>query len=58
MRELFHNSKIKNKEHRMAIYHCSVSVTSRSSGRSSVAYREAEKITDIRTGVVHDYSRK
>ena len=45
----------------MAIYHCSVSVTSRSGGSSSVAsaaYREAEKITDHRTGIVHDYSRK
>jgi hypothetical protein len=42
----------------MAIYHCSVTVTSRSSGASSVAavaYREGEKITDERTGLIHDY---
>lgn len=45
----------------MAIYHCSFSVGSRSSGSSSVAsaaYREGEKIEDKRTGVIHDYSRK
>ncbi|WP_299011844.1 MobQ family relaxase [uncultured Shewanella sp.] len=45
----------------MAIYHCNVSVGSRSSGRSSTAacaYREGKKITDQRTGLTHDYSRK
>ena len=45
----------------MAIYHCSFSVSSRSSGSSSIAsaaYREGEKIEDKRTGVIHDYSRK
>jgi hypothetical protein len=45
----------------MAIYHCSVTVTSRSSGASSVAavaYREGEKITDERTGLIHDYHKK
>ena len=45
----------------MAIYHCSFSVGSRSSGSSSVAsaaYREGEKIEDKRTGIIHDYSRK
>jgi ATP-dependent exoDNAse (exonuclease V) alpha subunit len=45
----------------MAIYHCSVSIGSRSSGSSSVAasaYREGKKIRDNRTGLTHDYSRK
>lgn len=45
----------------MAIYHHSVSLISRKSGRSataSAAYRAGEKIEDTRTGEVHDYSRK
>jgi len=45
----------------MAIYHCNVSIATRSKGSSSVAslaYRQGEKITDNRTGIVHDYSRK
>jgi len=45
----------------MAIYHCSVKIIGRSSGRSSVAasaYRAGQKITDERTGLTHDYSRK
>ena len=45
----------------MSIYHCSVSIATRSKGSSSVgsvAYREGNKITDHRTGIVHDYSRK
>lgn len=45
----------------MPIYHCNVSVGSRSGGRSSTAasaYREGKKITDQRTGLTHDYSRK
>jgi len=45
----------------MAIYHCSVKVISRSSGRSSTAaaaYRAAEKIEDQRTGLTHDFTRK
>lgn len=45
----------------MAIYHCSVKIGSRSNGASSVAscaYREGNKFTDERLGVVHDYSRK
>lgn len=45
----------------MAIFHCNVSIGSRSSGRSSTAacaYREGKKITDSRTGITHDYSRK
>ena len=46
---------------KMAIYHCSVSVGSRSNGSSAVAsdaYREGKKITNERTGEIHDYSRK
>lgn len=45
----------------MAIYHCSVQVISRSSGRSAVAcaaYRAGDKITNEETGIVSDFSRK
>jgi len=45
----------------MAIYHCTTKPISRSSGRSataSSAYRASEKITDLRTGLVHDYTKK
>ncbi|MHB1656117.1 MAG: MobQ family relaxase [Burkholderiales bacterium] len=45
----------------MAIYHCGVSVISRSAGLSScaaAAYRAGEKITDKLTGLTHDYTRK
>lgn len=45
----------------MAIYHCSVKVISRSSGRSSVgasAYRSGSKLYDERSGLNHDYTKK
>lgn len=45
----------------MAIYHLSVQPLSRSKGRSSVAavaYRAGVKLTDDRTGLVHDYTKK
>jgi hypothetical protein len=45
----------------MAIYHLSAQVIGRSSGRSATAaaaYRAAIQITDVRTGLLHDYSRK
>lgn len=45
----------------MAIYHCSAKNISRSSGRTataSAAYRTATEITDKRTGLIHDYTRK
>ena len=45
----------------MAIYHLSVKTISRSAGRSataSAAYRAGVKITDERTGELHDYIRK
>jgi len=45
----------------MAIYHCSVKIIGRSSGRSSVAaaaYRAGQKITNERDGITHDYSHK
>ena len=45
----------------MAIYHNSVSIIQRSAGRSSVAaaaYRSGQKLTDERTGIIHDYTRK
>ena len=45
----------------MAIFHLSVKTVSRSAGRSataSAAYRAGCKITDERTGEIHDYTRK
>ena len=45
----------------MAIYHLSSQIIKRSAGRSSVAaaaYRAAAKLTDQRTGLDHDYTRK
>ncbi len=45
----------------MAIYHYSVSIIGRSSGRSATAaaaYRAGEKISDLRTGQTFDYTRK
>lgn len=45
----------------MAIFHLSVKPISRSAGRSATgaaAYRAGEKITDERTGEIHDYTRK
>lgn len=46
---------------KLAIYHCSVNIGSRSNGASSVgscAYREGKKMEDKKLGVVHDYSKK
>lgn len=45
----------------VAIYHCSVKVISRATGRSAVAaaaYRSGERLTDERLGKCHDYTRK
>jgi MobA/MobL family len=45
----------------MAIYHLSAQVFSRGSGHSAVhaaAYRARDNLTDERTGLKHDYSRK
>lgn len=45
----------------MPIYHLSIKTVSRSEGRSATAaaaYRAADKITDERTGELHDYTRK
>lgn len=45
----------------MAIYHCTTKPISRSNGRSataSSAYRAGEKIVDLRTGEIHDYTKK
>jgi hypothetical protein len=42
-------------------YHCGVKSVGRSKGRSVVAaaaYRSASRLTDERTGLVHDYSRR
>lgn len=45
----------------MAIYHLSGQVISRSKGRSAVAaaaYRSGERLVDLRTGLVHDYTQR
>lgn len=45
----------------MAIYHCSVKIIGRNSGRSSVAaaaYRAGEKLLNDYDGVEHDFTRK
>lgn len=45
----------------MAIYHCSIKIIGRSSGKSAVAasaYRSGEKLMDDRTGLVHDFTKK
>ena len=45
----------------MAIYHCSIKNISRGSGKSAVAsasYRAGEKLEDLETGLIHDYTRK
>ena len=45
----------------MAIYHLSVKTVSRSAGRSATAaaaYRAADVISDERSGLCHDYTRK
>ena len=45
----------------MAMYHMSIKIASRSTGRSAVAaaaYRSCSKIENERDGLVHDYTRK
>lgn len=45
----------------MAIYHCSVKTISRGQGRSAVAaaaYQSADKITNERDGITHDFTNK
>jgi len=45
----------------MAIYHCTTKTVNRSSGRTAVAsmaYRAGEKLTDERTGLTHDFTKK
>ena len=45
----------------MAIYHCSIKIISRSSGRSAVAsaaYRSGEKLLNDETGIEHDFTAK
>jgi hypothetical protein len=45
----------------MSIYHCSIKIISRSSGRSAVAsaaYRSGEKLMNDETGIVHDFTAK
>ena len=45
----------------MPIFHCQAKVISRAAGRSATAaaaYRAGERITDERTGEIHDYRKK
>lgn len=45
----------------MSIYHCSIKIISRASGRSAVAsaaYRSGEKLYNDETGLVHDFTKK
>ena len=45
----------------MSIYHCSIKIISRASGRSAVAsaaYRSGEKLLNDETGIVHDFTAK
>lgn len=45
----------------MAIYHLHIQTLSRGAGRSATAaaaYRSGERIVDVRTGEIHDYTRK
>jgi hypothetical protein len=45
----------------VAIYHLSVKTISRSSGRSAtaaIAYRAGERVVDVRSGLIHDYTRR
>ena len=45
----------------MSIYHCSIKIISRSSGRSAVAsaaYRSGGKLMNDETGILHDYTAK
>ena len=45
----------------MAIYHCSIKNISRGKGQSAVAssaYRSADKLEDMETGIIHDYRKK
>jgi len=45
----------------MSIYHCSIKIIGRGSGRSAVsaaAYRAGEKLCSIETGLTHDYTHK
>lgn len=52
---------IKRKYKNMAIYHCSIKIISRSSGRSAIgasAYRAGEKLLDKESGIEHDYTQK
>lgn len=44
-----------------AIYHCSIKIISRGTGKSAVAlaaYQSGEKLTNQNDGIVHDYMRK
>lgn len=54
-------SRSRSKGKPVALYSVSIKPISRSSGRSATAaaaYRNAERITDERTGEIHDYSRR
>lgn len=45
----------------MAMFHCSIKIISRASGRSAVAsaaYRSGEKLYNDETGITHDFTKK
>lgn len=45
----------------MSIYHCSIKIIGRSSGRSAIAssaYRSGKKLIDRESGLTHDYTNK
>jgi hypothetical protein len=55
------NQKQDQEQKAIAIFHASTKPISRSTGRSSVAaaaYRSGSELVDMRTGLIHDYTRK
>ncbi|WP_258041208.1 MobA/MobL family protein, partial [Pseudomonas syringae] len=54
-------SQAKTEAETIAIFHASTKPIARSAGRSSVAaaaYRSGTELVDMRTGLVHDYTRR
>ncbi|WP_337957924.1 MobQ family relaxase [Pseudomonas sp.] len=60
-RQIKNRSQANRESKTVALYSVSVKPVSRSSGRSATAaaaYRNAERIIDMRTGDIHDYTRR
>ncbi|WP_019742155.1 MobA/MobL family protein, partial [Pseudomonas savastanoi] len=60
-RPLRGKSQAKAEAKAIAIFHASTKSIGRSAGRSSVAaaaYRSGTELVDMRTGLVHDYTRR